>query len=112
MRTHSPAVSPEGEAMAKATIRQLYGESYFGSTRYAAKGNSQEAHECIRPTDTEVSPQGLRSTLGKESDRAAALYELIYKRFLASQMANGFLGFIAMPDQFSSDPGALKAVIS
>ena len=88
MRTDSPAISPEGEAMAKATIRQLYGENYVGSTRYAAKGNSQEAHECIRPTDTEISPQALRLTLGKESERAAALYELIYKRFLASQMAN------------------------
>lgn len=88
MRTDSPAVSPEGQAMAKATIRQLYGENYLGSTRYVAKGNSQEAHECIRPTDTEVSPQVLRPKLGKESERAAALYELIYKRFLASQMAN------------------------
>jgi DNA topoisomerase-1 len=88
MRTDSPAVSPEGEAMAKATIRQLYGETYVGSARYAAKGNSQEAHECIRPTDTSVLPQALRSTLGKGSERAAGLYELIYKRFLASQMAN------------------------
>ncbi len=88
MRTDSPAIAPEGEAMAKATIRKLYGDNYVGSTRYAAKGNSQEAHECIRPTDTEVSPQALRLTSSKESDRAAALYELIYKRFLASQMAN------------------------
>jgi len=88
MRTDSPAISPEGEAMAKATIRRLYGENYLGSTRYTAKGNSQESHECIRPTDTEVSPQDLRLTLGKEGERAANLYELIYKRFLASQMAN------------------------
>jgi DNA topoisomerase I len=88
MRTDSPAISSEGQAMAKATIRKLYGETYIGSTRYAAKGNSQEAHECIRPTDTEVSPQALKLTLSKESGRAAALYELIYKRFLASQMAN------------------------
>jgi DNA topoisomerase-1 len=88
MRTDSPAVSPEGQAMAKVTIRQLYGENYLGNTRYAAKGNAQEAHECIRPTDTSVSPQGLRAMLGTENGREAALYELIYKRFLASQMAN------------------------
>lgn len=88
MRTDSPAVSPEGEAMAKSKIRQLYGEKYIGSIRYAAKGNAQEAHECIRPTDTEVSPQTLREKLGKSDERAALLYELIYKRFLASQMAN------------------------
>ncbi|HEX2906715.1 MAG TPA: type I DNA topoisomerase, partial [Phototrophicaceae bacterium] len=88
MRTDSPAISPEGEVMAKATIRQLYGENYIGSNRYAAKGNSQEAHECIRPTDTEIAPQAVRLTLDKKGGRAADLYELIYKRFLASQMAN------------------------
>ncbi|MCA0454059.1 MAG: type I DNA topoisomerase [Chloroflexi bacterium] len=88
MRTDSPAVSPEGQAMARATITQLYGDHYIGSSRYAAKGNSQEAHECVRPTDTNVSPQSLRMTLGKDGERAAAVYELIYKRFLASQMAN------------------------
>jgi DNA topoisomerase I len=88
MRTDSPAVSPEGQAMAKVTIRRLYGENYAGSSHYAAKGNSQEAHECIRPTDTDVSPQALRLTLGKESERVGSLYELIHKRFLASQMAN------------------------
>ena len=88
MRTDSPAVSPEGQAMAKATIQQLYGDNYLGNTRYTAKGNAQEAHECIRPTDTNVSPDALRLTLGKEGARTAAVYELIYKRFLASQMAN------------------------
>lgn len=88
MRTDSPSVSPEGESMAKATIRKLYGDTYVGNTRYSAKGNSQEAHECIRPTDTDVVPQTLRVTLGTDGERAAALYELIYKRFLASQMAN------------------------
>ncbi len=88
MRTDSPAVSPEGQAMAKATIQKLYGENYIGSAHYAAKGNAQEAHECIRPTDTDISSQALRLTFGKESERAAALYDLIYKRFLASQMAN------------------------
>lgn len=84
MRTDSPAVSPEGQTMAKATIQKLYGANYVGSTRYGAKGNAQEAHECIRPTDTEVAPDTIRQTLGA----AAALYDLIYKRFLASQMAN------------------------
>jgi DNA topoisomerase I len=88
MRTDSPAVSPEGQVMAKATIQKLYGDNYIGSARYAAKGNAQEAHECIRPTDTDVSPQALRMTLGTDNGRAASLYELNYKRFLASQMAN------------------------
>jgi DNA topoisomerase I len=87
MRTDSPAVSPEGARMAAATIRNLYGENYVGSTKYGSKGSAQEAHECIRPTDTEVTTATLRATL-KPGDRAADLYDLIYKRFLASQMAN------------------------
>ncbi len=82
MRTDSPSVSPEGAAMAKETIRALYGEKYLGSGGYSAKGGAQEAHECVRPTDTNVT----RDQIG--DDRAAALYDLIYKRFLASQMAN------------------------
>ncbi len=88
MRTDSPAVSPEGARMAEATIRKLYGETYLGSTKHSAKGNAQEAHECIRPTDSDVSPADLRRTLGASGERAADLYDLIYKRFLASQMAN------------------------
>ena len=66
----------------------------FGSTRYAAKGNAQEAHECIRPTTTDVSPEALRLTFGKEGELTAALYELFYTRFLASQMANAIFNEI------------------
>jgi len=88
MRTDSPAVSSEGEAMAKATIKTLFGENYLGGGKYGARGNSQEAHECIRPTDTDATPDAIRAALGADGGRAAAVYELIYKRFLASQMAN------------------------
>jgi DNA topoisomerase I len=85
MRTDSPAVSAEGQQMAKATLRQLYDEKYIGDIQYKAKGNAQEAHECIRPTDTQVSPKQVKAALGET--RAAELYELIYRRFLASQMS-------------------------
>lgn len=87
MRTDSPAVSAEGEQMAKATLRLLYDESYIGKAQYKAKGGAQEAHECIRPTDTQVSPRSLRSALGEKDGRTIELYELIYRRFLASQMS-------------------------
>lgn len=86
MRTDSLAVSPEGVEMAQATIKHLYGVDYVGTTRYGAKGNAQEAHECIRPTDTQTSPDAVRLSVSDAS--AVALYDLIYKRFLASQMAN------------------------
>lgn len=87
MRTDSPSVSPEGEQMAKATLRQLYDEKYIGDIQYKAKGNAQEAHECIRPTDTHVSPKQVKQALGEKNARAAELYEMIYRRFLASQMS-------------------------
>jgi DNA topoisomerase I len=87
MRTDSPAVSPEGARMAADTIRRQYGEAYLGSNRYSAKGSAQEAHECVRPTDTEVTPDSVRMAMGEAGSLAARLYQLIYQRFLASQMA-------------------------
>jgi DNA topoisomerase-1 len=87
-RTDSPAVSPEGEAMAKGTIAQHYGQNYVGQHKYGAKGNAQEAHECIRPTDTNTSPNMARTALGAGNERAADLYDLIWRRFMASQMAS------------------------
>jgi DNA topoisomerase I len=88
MRTDSTAVSAEGQSMAKVSIQKLYGNSYLGNHSYGVKSNAQEAHECIRPTDTETTPTSLRATLGADNERLAGLYELIYKRFLASQMAS------------------------
>ncbi|MEO1664709.1 MAG: type I DNA topoisomerase [Chloroflexota bacterium] len=88
MRTDSPAVSPEGSAMAHATITVEYGVDYIGKHRYGAKGNAQEAHECIRPTDTATTPDAVRLELGVDGAKAADLYTLIYRRFLASQTAS------------------------
>jgi DNA topoisomerase-1 len=88
MRTDSPSVSPEGEKMAESTIARDYGDGYLGSHKYSAKGNAQEAHECIRPTDSDASPDAVRLALGAGGERAGDLYALIWRRFLASQMAN------------------------
>ncbi len=88
MRTDSPAVSLEGTAMAHITITAEYGANYIGKHSYGAKGNAQEAHECIRPTDTATTPDAVRLELGTEGAKAADLYALIYRRFLASQMAS------------------------
>jgi DNA topoisomerase-1 len=88
MRTDSPAVSPEGQAMAKDTIRTQYEEKYLGNSQYKAKGGAQEAHECIRPTDTQHTTDAVRAEMAAKSKRAADVYDLIYRRFLASQMAS------------------------
>ncbi len=84
MRTDSPAVSVEAADMAEALIRQTYGELYLPEQRsiYTAKSGSQEAHECIRPTDLAVTD--LSTIL---DDFSARLYRLIWQRFIASQMS-------------------------
>ena len=84
MRTDGVASAPEALAEARAVIGGLYGKDYVPETPryYKAKAkNAQEAHEAIRPTSLERNPGSLRleSDLGR-------LYELIWKRMIASQM--------------------------
>ena len=85
-RTDSPTVSPEGADLARRKILELYGKQYLGSSRYGAKGNAQEAHECIRPTDGDVYSDAVREALPDKHRHAADLYRLIFRRFIASQM--------------------------
>ncbi|NLK14753.1 MAG: type I DNA topoisomerase [Spirochaetales bacterium] len=87
MRTDSPSLSQEGTMAARAQVEELYGKEYLSpKARYFAAKSSQaqEAHEAIRPAgDTFVHPQDTRL-----SGRELALYELIWKRTLACQMAD------------------------
>ncbi len=81
MRTDSVSLSQEAINGAKAQILSEYGEEYSQPRNYTTKSASaQEAHEAIRPTDFSVKSVG-DAQLNK-------LYQLIYKRTLASQMAN------------------------
>jgi DNA topoisomerase-1 len=86
MRTDSVRLSPESQEAAKEYIIANYGEEFLGTkTEYASKGkNVQDAHEAIRPTTLEYTPKEVKQYLTREQ---ADLYELIYNRFLASQMA-------------------------
>jgi DNA topoisomerase-1 len=84
MRTDGVSVEPEGIAEARSVIGSVYGAPYVPeSPRYykAKAKNAQEAHEAIRPTSLNRNPGSLRleSDLGR-------LYELIWKRMIASQM--------------------------
>ena len=84
MRTDGVSVEPEGIAEARSVIGSVYGASYVPeSPRYykAKAKNAQEAHEAIRPTSLNRNPGSLRlePDLGR-------LYELIWKRMIASQM--------------------------
>ncbi len=86
MRTDSVRVSKEAQAKALDKIREVYGEEYVPDkpNYYASKKGAQDAHEAIRPIDLDMTPERARKLLDKKH---AALYKLIYERFLASQMA-------------------------
>jgi DNA topoisomerase-1 len=90
MRTDSVTLAERALREAQEVIRDKYGEAYAkGPRRYAttSKG-AQEAHEAIRPTKLSRTPSRLESFLSKDELR---LYELIWKRTLASQMAEARL---------------------
>ena len=85
MRTDSVNLSQEAMAAAQAEITSFYGAEYSKPRNYNTKSKgAQEAHEAIRPTDMS------RHTVNVERDQAR-LYELIWKRTLASQMADAEL---------------------
>ncbi|MFH1414083.1 MAG: type I DNA topoisomerase [Candidatus Omnitrophota bacterium] len=85
MRTDSPRVAPEAINEVREYIRVIYGKEYLPEkpNYYKVKKLAQEAHEAIRPTLIAKSPQSLKEFL---SDEQYKLYELIYNRFIASQM--------------------------
>jgi DNA topoisomerase-1 len=86
MRTDGVQMAGEAIAAARNTIQRLYGEPYLpGAPRvYRTKArNAQEAHEAIRPTDIARLPADVRRFLDADQ---AALYDLVWKRTVASQM--------------------------
>ena len=87
MRTDSLRLSDEALMAAKNYIIEHYGKEYYhGSFRvYKTKSGAQDAHEAIRPTNIELSPDRVRKDLTPEQYR---LYRLIWGRFTACQMAN------------------------
>ena len=85
MRTDSISLSELAISSIESEIKRKYGDNYSQTRRYKSKNsNAQEAHEAIRPTNIEL------STVGGDSD-AQRLYELIWKRTIASQMADAQL---------------------
>lgn len=86
MRTDSLNLSKEAVFKARDLIKKDFGDKYLPKKAniYTTKTKgAQEAHEAIRPTDLSFTPQMANQTLPKDEAR---LYELIYNRFLASQM--------------------------
>jgi DNA topoisomerase-1 len=85
MRTDSVRVSAEAQAHARELISSLYSPDHVPAHTnvYKSKGRAQEAHEAIRPTDATLTPESVAASLNKDQSR---LYDLIWRRFLASQM--------------------------
>jgi DNA topoisomerase-1 len=86
MRTDSVRISTEAAAAAKELIAKMFGEEYVleGTRKYKSVKGSQDAHEAIRPTYPELIPAQVKKFLSRDQFR---LYDLIWRRFMASQMA-------------------------
>ncbi len=86
LRTDSTRVSEEAEKMAQEYVEKNYGSEYAVSGSGAKKNGQkiQDAHEAIRPTDVARTPLEIKDSLSRDQFR---LYQLIWKRFLASRMA-------------------------
>ena len=86
LRTDSTRISDEADANVRAYIGEQYGEEYVavGETKAKTGGKIiQDAHEAIRPTDPARTPAAIKESLTRDQFR---LYQLIWKRFLASRM--------------------------
>lgn len=103
MRTDSVNLSDEAQQGAKRQIESAYGKEFVNLRQYKTKSSgAQEAHEAIRPTDFSVLDPGM--------DRnAQRLYELIWKRAIASQMADAELEKTTATISISTNPRTLTA---
>ena len=85
LRTDSTRISEEADAMAREFIGKQYGDTYLadGSKKKQDGRKVQDAHEAIRPTDVNRTPAAMKESLSRDQFR---LYQLIWKRFVASRM--------------------------
>lgn len=91
MRTDSTRISEVARSAAKNHILKTYGEQYYNNRYYKTGKDSQDAHEAIRPTYVEITPDEIKDSLTNDQYK---LYKLIYNRFIASQMSNAIFDTI------------------
>jgi len=105
MRTDSLNIAKEAQDAAIEFIKNEFGEKYINPTTYKSKAQgAQEAHEAIRPTEIKLKPDELKNYLTNDEFK---LYQLIYNRFIASQMKPAI--FEIQNIIFASDKGKFKA---
>ena len=112
LRTDSTRVSEEAVAQAKEFITAQYGENYAAKTEDGkdSKKKIQDAHEAIRPTDISRTPQVIKDSLSRDQFR---LYQLIWKRFVASRMTEAVYETISVKigageHRFTMSAGKIK----
>lgn len=109
MRTDSTVMSGEAISAARTMISDVYGPDYLpsGPRQYRSKAkNAQEAHECIRPTDIRRRPEHVAPYLERDQLR---LYELIWKRAVASQMESAVLDQVSVDLNNTDRSAGLRA---
>ncbi|MBQ3847997.1 MAG: type I DNA topoisomerase [Clostridia bacterium] len=87
IRTDSVRVADDAAGFAAKIITEKYGKEYLPSKRrfYKNRNSSQDAHEAIRPSHLDITPESVKDKITNDQFR---LYKLIYERFIASQMAD------------------------
>jgi len=110
MRTDGTTLSAEAVDQSRSVIKSEYGANYLPDAPrlYKSKAkNAQEAHEAIRPTDLSKIPGRSGSPMKDEKERR--LYELIWKRTIASQMENAIMDQMAVDISDGTDDVVLRA---
>ena len=113
MRTDSVTLSDQALNQAAGFVRERFGADYAKRNTYTTRSrNAQEAHEAIRPTDIARTPDSLRGLLDDDEYR---VYDLIWRRTVASQMASARVERTsvtfeaALPDRPADDPAQMSA---
>ncbi len=91
MRTDSFTISAQAQGQAREYISKTWGAEYCPErpNRFKNRSSAQEAHEAIRPTDATRTPESLKGLLPSEEWK---LYDLVWRRFMASQMSAARIG--------------------
>ena len=93
MRTDSTRISEVAREAAKKQIESNFGKEYYENRYYKKSNDAQDAHEAIRPTYADLTPDSIKSDLTNDQYK---LYKLIYNRFIASQMSQAIFDTVSV----------------
>ena len=95
MRTDSLRISDDARAEAKEFIINQYGSEFYPKTPkiYKTKKNAQDAHEAIRPSYVDITPESIKDSLTGDQYK---IYKLIWERFVSSQMTDAIIDTVTV----------------